>query len=860
MKRKDYMGSKEDVVRLLNTNAVLGLSHKAARVRFGRTSLSDERAFYYAPKKTWSQLIAPCVSDFSFWLMLLTSGALAFFDHTRLSLLCFVFLLVNFVFSVTVSKVSSELESRLCFGFCPKVKVLREGKLFVTDCRYVVRGDVVLLSRGDVVPFDARLLTAEKLTVSVYCGHDASGKDCFVTREKDADARLDGRRDIPPEERVNTVTAGSRILSGSARAVVTETGSYTYIGALTGGLSLGRAEEKNSLVPTVLRWTKNIGIVLLLLSLPLTAFAYAFGDPRDLAISFLTVLSLSTAVFPGWIIALLDLSATRAIYRFVNRKGTSLGALLRTASVSERIASMDVLVLLGNPMLTDGSPRVIGVFSDGAFFAGGELKDPKCRTLTEKALLLLRKANESPTKLLDRENALRDRLRKELFEYAAFVEADTEMLDIRYRVGNYRAPMRENPIEALEYFDTSEEGLVPRVLCSSIGEDLLLRCTHLLENGKTIALTTEKRVAVREAIDVCTSRGGSIHCYAEKNADGMLVFLGFFAYAELISRGTREAFTAFSSVGIRPLLFLDGETEADRYFVRSAGAALSDTEIALASDFRREGKNITEGFGAYSAYLGFTREEIRTLIETLEGNGIRTGAVVIDDEDRVLLSYVSVPIACGDAALGRPHSEAKELSELPISGVRYGAEASEQTKTEADVLIPRASRQGGGLSAVFRTLSLGRRIEDQRRLLLKFLVLSFGISAGWLIPALFGLGDLYAAVSLSFVGLIGNLILGLTVLLGSARDDGGILIPQVELRKNSDVIRRGIYTASVGAFIGFVLSMLPLLLQLFGVTVSPLFSGVYRGATLILASAFGLLYVRFRERRRQTKGIPKGKT
>ncbi|MBR2907404.1 MAG: cation-transporting P-type ATPase [Clostridia bacterium] len=851
MKYKDYAGSKEDVVRNLNSNAAFGLTHKAARVRFGRTSLSDEREFYYAPRKTWSQLIAPSISDFSFWLMLLTSGALAFFDHTRLSVLCLIFILLNFVFSVTVSRISAFFESSLIRGFRPKVKVIREGKLFVTDCRYIVRGDVVLLSKGDVVPFDARLLTAEKLTVSVYCGRDKAEKDRYVTRERDAETRLDGRRDIPPEGRVNMVTAGSVILSGSARAIVTETGSYTYIGALSGGISLGKTEEKNSLVPTVLRWTKNIGVILLLLFIPLTAMAYLLGEPRDLAVSFLTVLSFSTAVFPGWIIALLDLSATRAIYRFVRQKKDSAGGFLRSASVSERLASMDVLILAGRSMLTDGRPYVIGVFADGVLFSGGELKSPSCRSLAEKAVLFARRASEAPTRHLISDDALADLRRKELLEYAAYVEVDAEMLDIRYRVSDYRTPTRENPLEALQYFDTAEESGSARVLCSVIGESLLLHCTHIAENGEITVLTPEKRAAVLAAMRSCSARGGSNCCYAEKGTDGALIFLGFIAYAEVITQETRRAVSALSAVGVRVILFLEGEGEADRYYARASGVVASDGEIATISRFRREGKRITEGFGAFSAYLGFSQEEKCDLISELEENGIRTGIVILDNSDSPLSEHVSVRIACGEPASIAGRDDVRELTELPISGVRYGAEASEATRMEADALIPRASRSGGGLSAIRRAILLGRRIERRRKAFLNFLLLFFGLSAGWLLPILVGLGDLYAAVSLSFVGLVACALFGLVILLYSKADDDAIEA-RLDLRKRRDIIRGGVCRTVTGAIAGLLLSAAPLLLRFFGGGISAHLLGAYRGIALLLATVLGFFYVCFHDLRHST--------
>lgn len=847
MAPKWYATTLEETVRLLNSNAALGLSHKSARVRYGKKRLSGERDFFYAPKKTFSALIAPCISDFSFWTLLLTAGVLALFEHTRLAVVCLSFLLLNLILSVVLSKLSAVTAEGFARGFRPKVKVIREGKLFLTDSRYIVRGDIVLLSAGDILPFDARLLTADRLMVSVYCGKDEKGKDRFLKCAKDPDACFPLNRDLLPEERSNMVTAGSVILSGTARAIVAETGNYTYIGALTGGLSLMKAERENSLASVVCRLTKTLGIWLLLITVPLTVIAFFLSEPNDLAISFMTVLALSAAVFPGWIITLLDFCAMRALRRFASDPDVPRGAVIRTASASEALSSMDVLMLFGKPMITDGLPHLISVYSAGELFYGKAMNSAACRFLAEKALLIARKAAEMPTVSQDDPKiALRELWRKEVFGYADFTGADREMLDIRCRVLDYRSPTRENPAEALEYTDTATEEGLPRVLLCTPDESHLLRCTHIwLCHGK-VPMTSEKLQEVLISAKESMARGAELCYYIEKDADGELVFLGFFAFAEMIPKRSAEAFTTLSSAGVRTLLVLDGETPQDRFYARASGCCHSEREIALASEFHKSGRPITEGFGTYSAYLGFSHEELECLIVSLEKNGLRTGGVAIERADAPFFAYTTVSAVCGTATSGK--SETRELSELPITGVRYGAEASCRMQFDADILIPRAARNGGGLSELSRAVSFGRRIDRNRKTLLMYLTVSFGLRAGWLLPALVGLCDLFTAVQLLFVGLVTDFFAGIVI----ACDDrvGDCMTgAQVEFRTRRDVIGKYISAAISGGIGGFLLSLIPFILDLFGVNVSAEIYGTFRGLSLILASLAFLIRLRFRETR-----------
>lgn len=89
----------------------------------------------------------------------------------------------------------------------------------------LVRGDVVWLAAGDMVPADVRLLSAKDLFVSqaVLTGE-------ALPLEKFAQLR-DARRD-DPLERDSLCFMGTTVVSGSALAVVVGTGPRTYFGAL----------------------------------------------------------------------------------------------------------------------------------------------------------------------------------------------------------------------------------------------------------------------------------------------------------------------------------------------------------------------------------------------------------------------------------------------------------------------------------------------------------------------------------------------------------------------------------------------------------------------------------------------------
>jgi P-type Mg2+ transporter len=89
----------------------------------------------------------------------------------------------------------------------------------------LVPGDLVVLSAGDMIPADCRVLAAKDLFVSQAA---MTGESLPVEKfvlQKDSDT-------INPLELENILFMGTNVVSGSATAVVIGTGNRTYFGAL----------------------------------------------------------------------------------------------------------------------------------------------------------------------------------------------------------------------------------------------------------------------------------------------------------------------------------------------------------------------------------------------------------------------------------------------------------------------------------------------------------------------------------------------------------------------------------------------------------------------------------------------------
>jgi len=105
-------------------------------------------------------------------------------------------------------------------------EVVREGRVTQIAAEDLVKGDVVLLSRGQRVPSDVRLIEAVELRIdeSILTGEANPTKKSTAPLE-DVDTGLADRR--------NMAFMGTMIIQGKGRGVVTHTGPDTELGKIS---------------------------------------------------------------------------------------------------------------------------------------------------------------------------------------------------------------------------------------------------------------------------------------------------------------------------------------------------------------------------------------------------------------------------------------------------------------------------------------------------------------------------------------------------------------------------------------------------------------------------------------------------
>jgi Mg2+-importing ATPase len=137
-------------------------------------------------------------------------------------------ILLSVVLAYVQERRSSQAVEKLQKLVQTTARVRREGREFEVPIARIVPGDIVLLAAGDIIPADARILTAKDFYVSQSA---LTGESMPIEKAP---------RNTAPDDDVlaftNACLQGSNVLSGTARALVVATGLCTYLGSISAGL------------------------------------------------------------------------------------------------------------------------------------------------------------------------------------------------------------------------------------------------------------------------------------------------------------------------------------------------------------------------------------------------------------------------------------------------------------------------------------------------------------------------------------------------------------------------------------------------------------------------------------------------
>lgn len=316
----------QQTAELLGTDIKTGLTHDEVKKRlhhYGKNELIEKK------KKNIFIKFLEQFNDFMI-IILLSAAAVSFItsimqgdaDITE-PVIILAIVILNALLGVIQEKRAEKSLEALKKLSSPHACVLRNGNELNIPAANVVPGDILIISAGDLVAADCRLVTSNNLTTD-----ESSLTGESVNAEKDASVVLEEFTALG--DRKNIILSSTSVTGGKATAIVTGTGMNTEVGHIANML----LDDETPQTPLQLKLAdtgKTLGIAALFVCLVIFIVGlFRHLPPFDM---FMTAVSLAVAAIPEGLPAIVTIMLAIGVMRMSKHN-----AIVRNLPSSKRSA------------------------------------------------------------------------------------------------------------------------------------------------------------------------------------------------------------------------------------------------------------------------------------------------------------------------------------------------------------------------------------------------------------------------------------------------------------------------------------------------------------------------------------------
>lgn len=558
-------------------------------------------------------------------------------------------------------------------------RVLRGGAECTVPSRTLVPGDVVLLSAGDRIPADCRVLESIGLRVEESA---LTGESQPV--EKSAAPLPDDGQALPPSACSNLVFMGANVVYGRGRAVVIATGMDTQMGRIAHALNTA-GQNATPLQKKLTQLSK----ILSLLVLAICAGIFALDVGRSLlaggltfsgALStFMVAVSLAVAAIPEGLAAVVTIVLSIGVTKMSRRH-----------AVIRRLTAVETL----------GCTQVI--CSD------------KTGTLTQNKMTVTARTGVPPEQLMtvmalcsDAHRA-GDRMEGEPTEVALVLDAadlglEKAALERQYpRVGELPFDSARKMMTTLH---RTPEGVVQYT--KGAPDVVLKRCTHTWQQGRAVPLTADLRRRILDENRRMADRALRVLCAATRQYPSLpsarspealeqgLCYLGLVGMMDPVRPEAVEAIAACRQAGIRPVMITGDHRDTAAAIARQLGILEPEGEVLTGAQLSQmDDRALDDAVARCSVFARVQPTHKVRIVEAFHRQG-------------------AVTAMTGDGVNDAPAIQAADI------GVGMGMTGTDVTKNVADMVLT-----DDNFATIVAAVEEGRRVYDNIRKSIQFLLSS----------------------------------------------------------------------------------------------------------------------------------------
>jgi Ca2+-transporting ATPase len=721
MNQAFYAISQEELFRRLETSSG-GLSSAEAGSRLesqGPNKIEATRS-----KRPW-QLLLDQFRNVLILTLLFATVLSAFLGHSIEAVAILFIILFAVLLGFFQEYRAEKAIAALRIMAAPNARVIRDKHEQLIPAYGVVPGDLILMAAGDRIPADARLLDSVNLRIE-----ESSLTGESVPSEKKSSSLL-------PEgtamgDRSNMVFAGTSVVYGKGRAVVTCTGMETEIGRVAAMIQTVQT-EKTPLQKNLDRVGASLARAALVIVLVIVALGIARGQP------FIDILifgiALAVAVVPEALPAVVTISLALGVQRMTRRH-----ALMRRLPAVETLGSTTVICSDKTGTLTRDEMTVRALYADGMFtrvtgsgyrpegsisLTAGKSELPSVfRQLLEAGVL----CNDANLEMNESGEWI---IRGDPTEGALIVAARKGGLDeanIRERYPRIDEQPFSSETRRMVTVHRNGDGIM--AIVKGAPETIVPACTRrfsadgisLVDSAGREMIMTQAEIMGREALRVLAFAGSQGAGLAE--TDASLVFLGLAGMIDPPRSEARDAVRKCFDAGIR-LVMITGDHPVTAEAIAHELGILVDGRVVTGAELEKMDDNeLGSMIGGIDVFARVAPEHKLRIVNALQSNGEIVAMTGDGVNDAPALKKADIGISMG------------------INGTDVSREASAMTLTDDN------------FSSIVAAIEEGRGIYDNIRKYLTYLLSSnigeLGLMAG---ATLLGLPLPLTAVQILYVNL-----------------------------------------------------------------------------------------------------------
>lgn len=488
------------------------------------------------------------------YILLFAGLASLMFNDLVDAAIIFIAIFLNTIIGFVQEKKANDTLDKLKNYVANRSVIVINNEIREINSEEIVPGDIIMLRVGDRLPADARLIEANNIQVDEAI---LTGESMPAVKQTD---RLPAGASLA--DMTNMVFAGTLIVSGLGRAIVTATGAYTELGKIT-HLSYETHDEQTPLQKKLSDFSRILGFIYALLTLVVVIIGVVMG--KNIFDMFLTGVALACAAIPEGLNVAVTVILAIGMQKILKQK-----VLTRRLVATETLGSTTVICTDKTGTLTEGRMelshlsigRQIVELSPKSTFDNDELLE------VVKVIMLCNQAYAENTS-------------SDLAEWR-FIGLPTDIALLRFgmqfgftkqELANGSKLIFEQPFDnSMKRMLSLYENTDGSVLYQKGAPEMILdNCDKILENGRIIPIDESIKLDIKNIQLKYTDSGLRVLALAKKTylsgvnidndklySEAGLIFVGLVALKDPLRSDARETVEKCQKAGIR-LIIITGD-------------------------------------------------------------------------------------------------------------------------------------------------------------------------------------------------------------------------------------------------------------------------------------------------------------